>query len=159
MWKSLKHRGATPKADAKTVETTINDNDPPSVPQMAAGSEPGSIDITPVAGTKALVVHYTDENAEQHTLKVNRNDSGKWESADDLPESVNLDAASGKLTLGAKAVADGSEVKAHNDSESTKAKPARSSRATTTAPTRRRPCSRTTREPLPSPGTPKWAAS
>ena len=110
-------QGATPKADAKTIETTINDNDPPSVPQMAAGGEPGSIDITPVAGTKALVVHYTDENAEQHTLKVNRNDSGKWESADDLPEGVNLDAASGKLTLGAKAIADGSEVKAHNDSE------------------------------------------
>ena len=113
-------QGATPKADEKTVETTINDNDPPSVPQMAAGGEPGSIDITPVAGTKALVVEYTDEDengGQQHTLKINRNDSGKWESADDLPESVNLDAVSGKLTLGAKAVADGSEVKAHNDSE------------------------------------------
>ena len=36
-------QGATVKDGGKTVETTISDNDPPSVPQMAAGSEPGSM--------------------------------------------------------------------------------------------------------------------
>ena len=109
-------QGATVKDGGKTVETTISDNDPPSVPQMAAGSEPGSIDITPVAGTKTLTVNYPDEAGAAQTVKATRNDRGEWVS-EELPEGVKLDAQSGKITLGAKAVQDGGKVSAHNDSE------------------------------------------
>ena len=109
-------QGATVKDGGKTVETTISDNDPPSVPQMAAGSEPGSVDITPVAGTKTLTVNYPDETGAAQTVKATRNDKGEWVS-EALPEGVTLDAQSGKITLGAKAVQDGGKVSAHNDSE------------------------------------------
>ena len=109
--------GAVNKAEA--VETTIADNDPPPAPTLAAGSENGSVVVTPqtVGGIKSLVITYRDNDDNEQTLTVARNDSGKWTSADLPRDNISLDENSGVVTLGGKALKDGSPVSAHNDSE------------------------------------------
>ena len=63
---------------AKAVETTIADNDPPPAPTLAAGSENGSVVVTPqtVGGIKKLVITYRDNDDNEQTLTVN-SDNGK----------------------------------------------------------------------------------
>ena len=103
---------------AKAVETTIADNDPPPAPTLAAGSENGSVVVTPqtVGGIKKLVITYRDNDDNEQTLTVN-SDNGKWTSADLPRDNISLDENSGVVTLGGKALKDGSPVSAHNDSE------------------------------------------
>ena len=106
------------KNKATTVETTISDNDPPPAPSLTAGSEPGSVVVKPLQdGIKKLTVSYRDENNNEQTLTVTRNDNGKWSSTDLPRDHVTLDENSGTVTLGGKALKDGSTVTAHNDSE------------------------------------------
>ena len=109
--------GAVNKAEA--VETTIADNDPPPAPTLAAGSENGSVVVTPqtVGGIKSLVITYRDNDDNEQTLTVTRSDNGKWTSADLPRDNISLDENSGVVTLGGKALKDGSPVTAHNDSE------------------------------------------
>ena len=109
--------GAVNKAEA--VETTIADNDPPPAPTLAAGSENGSVVVTPqtVGGIKSLVITYRDNDDNEQTLTVTRSDNGKWTSADLPRDNISLDENSGVVTLGGKALKDGSPVSAHNDSE------------------------------------------
>ena len=75
------------------LETTIADNDPPPAPTLAAGSENGSVVVTPqtVGGIKSLVITYRDNDDNEQTLTVARNDSGKWTSADLPRDNISLD--------------------------------------------------------------------
>ena len=108
-------QGGTLNAKEKTVETTIHDNDKPPVPDMREGNEPGSVEITLVPGTNKLVVEYIDESKQSQSITVIDSGNGTWLSAAPLPSDVFLDEQNRKLTLGAKAVLDKSEVRAHND--------------------------------------------
>ena len=118
-------KGATLHDSSKQIETTINENDKPPVPKMVAGSEPGSVEITPVDGADYLNVRYRDETDFERILTLRRNKEGVWQRLNgtwlaELPEHVSLDAHSGKLTLGAKSVKDGSTIVAFNEANSIK---------------------------------------
>jgi len=104
-------------ADQTTPATgtgTITDVPPvaPQAPSVAAGTEQGSVTVTPPAGADKLTVTYKDEDKADHEVVVNKDPaSGEWKGAD-LPEGVAVDAKTGVVTIAAKAVLDNSEVKA-----------------------------------------------
>ena len=93
---------------------TITDVPPaaPQAPSVAAGTEQGSVTVTPPATADKLTVTYKDEDNTDREVVVNKDPaSGEWKGTD-LPEGVTVDAKTGVVTLAAKAVLDNSEVKA-----------------------------------------------
>ncbi|MDO4644016.1 MAG: hypothetical protein Q4A74_09265, partial [Cardiobacteriaceae bacterium] len=111
-------QGAKTDEQNRSLKTLIIENDTPPAPTIAAGHEQGSVVITPQTSTQNLYVHYLDEQTgDPVDITVTRNENGTWQSFD-LPDNyVTLDSSSGKLTLGAQAVQDGSTVTAHNSVE------------------------------------------
>jgi len=84
----------------------------PQAPSVAAGTEQGSVTVTPPAGADKLTVTYKDEVKADHEVVVNKDPaSGEWKGTD-LPEGVTVDAKTGVVTIAAKAVLDKNEVKA-----------------------------------------------
>ena len=104
-------------ADQTTPATgtgTITDVPPvaPQAPSVAAGTEQGSVTVTPPAGADKLTVTYKDEVKADHEVVVNKDPaSGEWKGTD-LPEGVTVDAKTGVVTIAAKAVLNNNEVKA-----------------------------------------------
>ena len=78
-------------------EGTITDVPPvaPQAPSVAAGTEQGSVTVTPPAGADKLTVTYKDEDKADHEVVVNKDPaSGEWKGTD-LPEGVTVDAKTG----------------------------------------------------------------
>ncbi|WP_392406918.1 Ig-like domain-containing protein [Cardiobacterium hominis] len=104
-------------ADQTTPATgtgTITDVPPvaPQAPSVAAGTEQGSVTVTPPATADKLTVTYKDEDKADHEVVVSKDPaSGEWKGTD-LPDGVTVDAKTGVVTIAAKAVLDNSEVKA-----------------------------------------------
>ncbi|MDK7085530.1 hypothetical protein QP360_06850, partial [Gardnerella leopoldii] len=72
----------------------------------------GSVDVTPAAGTDSLEITYTPEG--ENTTPTNftvKKENGKWKG-ENTPEGVTVDENTGKVTIPANKVKDGSEVKA-----------------------------------------------
>ncbi|MFC2278633.1 MAG: spherulation-specific family 4 protein, partial [Cardiobacterium hominis] len=105
-------------ADQDTSAVTrIIDNDGPQAPVLKAGSEVGSVEILPQEGAKILHVYYQSEaDGSTQDFVATRNNNGRW-TAREPHDHVTLDAQTGKVTLGALAVQDQSEVRAFNESE------------------------------------------
>ena len=97
--------------------TRIIDNDGPQAPVLKAGSEVGGVEILPQEGAKILHVYYQSEaDGSTQDFVATRNNDGRW-TAREPHDRVTLDAQTGKVTLGALAVQDRSEVRAFNESE------------------------------------------
>ena len=85
----------------------------------------GGVIITPDNQATTLEIKYTDEAGQPHTVRVNKDGSGKWHADGSLPPGVAVDPNSGKVTLAPDSVKDGSSVSAknsdgsHNSMEST----------------------------------------
>ena len=95
-----------------SIETKVTDIDPPPPPTVEAGTEQGSVTVTPPAAVDKLTITYKDEDKADHEVVVSKDPaSGEWKGTD-LPEGVTVDAKTGVVTLAAKAVLDNSEVKA-----------------------------------------------
>ena len=105
-------KGQTTPVSGEGAITDAANNTPPQAPSVAAGTEQGSVTVTPPAGADKLTVTYKDEDKADHEVVVNKDPaSGEWKGTD-LPEGVTVDAKTGVVTIAAKAVLDNSEVKA-----------------------------------------------
>ncbi|RKW17200.1 MAG: hypothetical protein D8H94_04450, partial [Cardiobacterium sp.] len=97
-----------------SVDTKVVDIDTPPAPTISEGAEKGSVDITPTVGADKLTVKYIDENDKPQTLTVSKDPAtGEWKG-DNLPQGVDVDAKTGKVTLTPGAVKDNSDVVATN---------------------------------------------
>ncbi|WP_205727576.1 hypothetical protein, partial [Gardnerella vaginalis] len=81
----------------------------------------GSVEVTPADGTDTLEITYTPEGeTKEKTITVKKDKDGNWTG--ETPEGVTVDKTSGKVTIPADKVKDGSDVKAKdkkgNDSSS-----------------------------------------
>uniref|UniRef100_UPI00066568D3 hypothetical protein n=1 Tax=Cardiobacterium hominis TaxID=2718 RepID=UPI00066568D3 len=110
--------GTHTSPDADVITDTDGSTPPPATiepPQVVKDpAHQGGVIVTPVAKATTLEIKYTDEAGQPHTLTVAKDASGKWVAKDPLPKDVTVDAATGKVTLGPKAVKDGSTVVAKN---------------------------------------------
>ena len=115
---------ATAKDDSnnESEEATATAGNNPTTPDTTAPGKPtvdakedGSVEITPPADddTKSVDVTYTPEGEkEPKTVTATKGDDGKWTLPEDAPEGITVDENTGKVTIPADKVADGTEVKA-----------------------------------------------
>ncbi|MFP1720271.1 hypothetical protein ACLD5P_00485, partial [Gardnerella leopoldii] len=83
----------------------------PAAPTVTPQND-GSVDVTPAAGTDSLEITYTPEGeTNPKTITVKKGNDGKWKG-DNTPEGVTVDEGTGKVTIPANKVKDGSEVTA-----------------------------------------------
>ena len=109
---------ATDTAGNPSEEGTVNAGNNPATPDTTAPATPtveakdnGSVEITPPADadTKSVEVSYTDEAGTPKTATITKGEDGTWTSNN---PDVALDPATGKATIPADKVQDGSPVKA-----------------------------------------------
>ncbi|WP_246904909.1 hypothetical protein [Gardnerella vaginalis] len=94
----------------KTGTTTLNITVKPAAPTVTPQND-GSVDVTPADGTDTLEITYTPEGeTNEKTITVKKNNDGNWTG--ETPEGVTVDGKTGKVTIPAKQVKDGSDVKA-----------------------------------------------
>ncbi|MCQ9122406.1 hypothetical protein MUU45_001363, partial [Rodentibacter pneumotropicus] len=94
-----------PSAEAPfTVDQTA-----PATPDVNAETN-GSVTVEP-KDENPVTIKYTDENGSEKEFTVKKDDSGNWQS-DDKPTNVIVDPATGKVTIPATEVQDGSTVTA-----------------------------------------------
>ena len=96
---------------ATASATSGSDTTAPAAPTVTANND-GSVDITPPTDpdTKSVDVTYTPEGAtEPKTVTVTKDGNGKWKTDD---SNLTVDPDSGKITIPANKVADGTEVTA-----------------------------------------------
>ena len=97
-------------------EATANSNDTtaPGKPTVTAKDD-GNVEIMPPtdADTKEVSVTYTPEGAtDPVTVTATKGDDGKWKLPEDAPEGVTVDPTTGKITIPADKVKDGTDVTA-----------------------------------------------
>ncbi|MFU0543593.1 hypothetical protein [Gardnerella vaginalis] len=104
----------------KTGSTTLTITVKPAAPTVTP-QDNGSVEVTPADGTDTLEITYTPEGeTKEKTITVKKDKDGNWTG--ETPEGVTVDKTSGKVTIPADKVKDGSDVKAKdkkgNDSSS-----------------------------------------
>ncbi|MFP1676008.1 hypothetical protein ACLD6A_00890, partial [Gardnerella sp. Marseille-Q9691] len=82
----------------------------PAAPTVTPKDD-GSVEVTPADGTDSLEITYTPEGEDKEkTITVKKGNDGNWTG--ETPEGVTVDGKTGKVTIPAKQVKDGSDVKA-----------------------------------------------
>ena len=82
----------------------------PAAPKVEPQND-GSVNVTPADGTDTLEITYTPEDGtEEKTITVKKGGDGNWTGT--TPDGVTVDKATGKVTIPANKVKDGSDVKA-----------------------------------------------
>ena len=98
----------------KTGSTTLTITVKPAAPTVTTpvdGKDQGSATITPADGTDTLEITYTPEGeTKEKTITVKKDKDGNWTG--ETPEGVTVDKTTGKVTIPADKVKDGSTVKA-----------------------------------------------
>ena len=85
----------------------------PTITTPANGDGQGSATITPATDTDSLEITYTPEGKDKEkTITVKKGADNKWKKGDDTPAGIIVDEATGKVTIPADKVKDGSDVKA-----------------------------------------------
>ena len=102
--------GSSNNATDKPSDNTAKDTTAPAKPSVEA-KDNGSVDVTPPADadTKSVEVNYTDEAGTAKTATLTKGNDGNWTSNN---PDVAVDPLSGKATIPADKVQDGSPVKA-----------------------------------------------
>ena len=99
--------------DGDPVETTVTGETPaakPAAPKVEPQDD-GSVNVTPADGTDTLEITYTPEGEDKEkTITVKKDNDGNWTGT--TPDGVTVDKTTGKVTIPADKVKDGSEVKA-----------------------------------------------
>ena len=97
-------------SDANNNSNTAKDTTAPAKPTVEA-KDNGSVEVTPPADadTKSVEVGYTDEAGTPKTATLTKGNDGNWTSNN---PDVAVDPATGKATIPADKVQDGSPVKA-----------------------------------------------
>lgn len=94
------------KTGTAKVTITVKPAAPTVTPQ-----DNGSVEVTPADGTDTLEITYTPEgDTNEKTITVKKGNDGNWTGT--TPEGVTVDKTSGKVTIPADKVKDGSVVKA-----------------------------------------------
>ena len=84
----------------------------PTVTTPTSGKDQGSATITPADGTDTLEITYTPEGENTNPTNFTvKKENGKWKG-DNIPEGVKVDENTGKVTIPANKVKDGSSVTA-----------------------------------------------
>ncbi|MFW0901816.1 peptidase, partial [Gardnerella sp. Marseille-QA0894] len=115
------------KGDNSSDSATGKAKDNPAAPEAKPAApkvEPqndGSVNVTPADGTDTLVITYTPEgeNTTPTNFTVKKDTDGKWKKGNDAPEGVTVDENTGKVTIPANKVKDGSSVTAKNSKNGT----------------------------------------
>ena len=95
------------KTGTAKVTITVKPAAPTVTPQ-----DNGSVEVTPADGTDTLEITYTPEgDTNEKTITVKKDNDGNW-TGENIPEGVTVDKTSGKVTIPADKVKDGSVVKA-----------------------------------------------
>ncbi|MDU5369663.1 InlB B-repeat-containing protein, partial [Finegoldia magna] len=110
-------------------EATANSNDitAPGKPGVTANND-GSVTVTPPTDkdTKSVTIAYKDQAGNPQTLTATKGEDGTWTLPENAPEGVKVDPATGKVTIPADKVADGTDVTAKakdgSNNESTEGK-------------------------------------
>ncbi|WP_311479888.1 InlB B-repeat-containing protein [uncultured Anaerococcus sp.] len=98
--------------ESEPGKATTPSTEKPAAPTVTAKDD-GSVEITPPANAKEVSVTYTQEGAtEAKTITITKDADGKWKLPDDAPEGITVDPATGKITILADKVKDGTEVSA-----------------------------------------------
>ncbi|MFU0571060.1 hypothetical protein ACMZ7D_06300, partial [Gardnerella vaginalis] len=107
-------KGNGTNSDEATGKAGNNPTTPeakPAAPTVTPQND-GSVDVTPAAGTDTLEITYTPEGeTNPKTITVKKGNDGKWKG-ENTPEGVKVDENTGKVTIPANKVADGSTVTA-----------------------------------------------
>ena len=91
-----------------TLTITVN----PAAPTITPKDD-GSVEVTPAADTDTLEITYTPEGENTNPTNFTvKKENGKWKKGDNTPDGVTVDENTGKVTIPANKVKDGSDVKA-----------------------------------------------
>lgn len=94
------------KTGTVTLTITVKPAAPTVTPQ-----DNGSVEVTPADGTDTLEITYTPEGEDKEkTITVKKDNDGNWTGT--TPDGVTVDKTTGKVTIPANKVKDGSDVKA-----------------------------------------------
>ena len=98
----------TGHAGEEVIVDVVSQPTTPSAPTVVAQND-GSVEITPSTdgSTKSVEVSYTDEAGNPKTATVTKGSDGSWTSSN---PDVTVDPTTGKATISADKVKDGSEV-------------------------------------------------
>ncbi|MDL0090096.1 Ig-like domain-containing protein, partial [Campylobacter gastrosuis] len=111
---SVKLVGKSGDQATSVAEFVINvDEIKPTTPDVVANPD-GSVSVTPKDDSTKTEVKYKDENGNEHTFTAEKGDDGKWKPTS--PDNgVKVDPDTGKITIPADKIEDGSEVTAKTE--------------------------------------------
>ena len=108
--KDKKGDKASSEATGKAKKNPTTPAAKPTAPTVTPQND-GSVDVKPADGTDSLEITYTPEgDTKEKTFTVKKGGDGNWTGT--TPEGVTVDKATGKVTIPANKVKDGSDVKA-----------------------------------------------
>lgn len=107
-------KGDNPVSTVAQVQAATDAQSPP--PAIVNGTEKGSVVITPdvAKGNTRTTISFLDEGDKAQSITIVKGANNRWTATAALPKDVELDAATGRVTLKPDAVKDGSQVTAQS---------------------------------------------